>query len=309
MKIQAFILPLVLCAGALGARAQTARLYTPENGLPNSQINQICQDRGGIVWICTEGGLVRFDGMAFEAFHHDRENPNAISSDSVHAFLEDSAGAHWVGTASGLDLFDADHSTFARFDLQDARRPDSNQYISQILEVPDRISGSRLFVGTGGNGVFVIDTQTRQLLDDRRGQLLALLPSEYIRTLFLDADRHLWVIPEEAGLPVILDVDTLAPAEGISVEPSLAARRTQLRITAIAEDPVSHNLLLGSSPDGLLVYESASRSLRRARGRSAAVTASSASCLAASSLRVLYFTMPAASSKISRRSCGFVDNS
>ena len=274
MKIQAFILPLVLCAGALGARAQTARLYTPENGLPNSQINQICQDRGGIVWICTEGGLVRFDGMAFEAFHHDRENPNAISSDSVHAFLEDSAGAHWVGTASGLDLFDADHSTFARFDLQDARRPDSNQYISQILEVPDRISGSRLFVGTGGNGVFVIDTQTRQLLDDRRGQLLALLPSEYIRTLFLDADRHLWVIPEEAGLPVILDVDTLAPAEGISVEPSLAARRTQLRITAIAEDPVSHNLLLGSSPDGLLVYESASRSLRRARGRSAAVTAS-----------------------------------
>ena len=161
MKIHSILLSCLLTASAINVSAQTARLYTPENGLPNTQVNQVCQDRSGVIWICTEGGLVRFDGMAFETFRHDRENPNAITSDSVNDLLEDSTGARWVATARGLDLFDADYNTFRRFDLQDARRPESNQYISRILEVPGRTAGSRIFVATGGNGIFVIDTGTR----------------------------------------------------------------------------------------------------------------------------------------------------
>ena len=276
MKIHSILLSCLLTASAINVSAQTARLYTPENGLPNTQVNQVCQDRSGVIWICTEGGLVRFDGMAFETFRHDRENPNAITSDSVNDLLEDSTGARWVATARGLDLFDADYNTFRRFDLQDARRPESNQYISRILEVPGRTAGSRIFVATGGNGIFVIDTGTRELLNEKRERLLESLPTEYLHDLFLDADRHLWVIPEGAEPLAILDADTLEPAEGISVEPALAARGGRLRISALAEDPVSHNLLIGSASDGLLVYESASRTLRKARGRGAGAVSAAA---------------------------------
>ncbi len=275
MKIQSLIPILALWALSLPAAGQTARLYTPDNGLPNTQVNQICQDRSGIVWICTEGGLVRFDGVDFETFRRDRENPSSITSDSVHDIVEDLCGTKWVATATGLDLFDPDYNTFQRFDLQDPRRPESNIYIVRILEVPDRVSGSKLFVATGGYGIYIIDPLTQTLQDERRGLLQSHLQTEYIHSLFLDADRHLWIIPEGPFPTVILDVDTLAPAEGISVEPALAARWDRLRITDIAEDPVSRNLLLGTASDGLLVYESASRTLRRARGRSAAATVAS----------------------------------
>jgi signal transduction histidine kinase/ligand-binding sensor domain-containing protein/CheY-like chemotaxis protein/AraC-like DNA-binding protein len=272
MKIQSIIPLLALLAVSGTVSGQTARLYSPDNGLPNTQVNQICQDRSGIVWICTEGGLVRFDGVDFETFQRDRENPNSISSDSVHDIVEDVNGTMWVATASGLNLFDADYNSFHRYELRDERRPENIPYIVKILEVPDRVSGSRLFVATGGYGIFVIDTRTRHLQEERRKLLLSHLPSDYIHSMFLDADRHLWVVSEGTTPTVILDVDTLAPAEGISIEPSLSARWDKVRITAIAEDPVSRNLLIGTSTDGLLVYESATRTLRRARGRSAART-------------------------------------
>ena len=135
-----------------------------------------------------------------------------------------------------MNIFDSDYNTFRRFDLQDARRPESNQYISRILEVPGRTAGSRIFVGTGGNGIFVIDTGTRELLNEKRERLLESLPTEYIHDLFLDADRHLWVIPEGAEPLAILDADTLEPAEGISVEPG-ASPPFSTRTTSIASIP------------------------------------------------------------------------
>ncbi|MBP5625902.1 MAG: response regulator [Bacteroidales bacterium] len=275
MKIQSLIPILALWAFALPLAGQTARLYSPDNGLPNTQVNQICQDRSGIIWICTEGGLIRFDGVDFETFRRDRENPNSITSDSVHDIVEDVTGTRWVATATGLDIFDSDYNTFRRFDLQEPRRPESNPYIVSILEVPDRVAGSKLFVATGGYGIFIIDAQTQRLQDERRKLLLSHLPTEFIHSMFLDADRHLWVVPEGPFSSVILDVDTLAPAEGISLEPALAAHWDRIRVTDIAEDPVSRNLLLATASDGLLVYESATRTLRRARGRSAAATVAS----------------------------------
>ena len=49
------ILFVLLTVFALPAFAQTSRLYTSELGLPNSQINRICQDGRGFLWVCTEG--------------------------------------------------------------------------------------------------------------------------------------------------------------------------------------------------------------------------------------------------------------
>ena len=98
---------LLLLAELLPLRAQTARLFSPENGLISSQVNQIRQDRSGLVWVCSEGGLIRFDGVGFEVFRHDRSNPHSIPGDSVHDLCEDVRGTKWVGTASGLTVFDS----------------------------------------------------------------------------------------------------------------------------------------------------------------------------------------------------------
>jgi len=42
--------------------------YTTYDGLVQSQVNRIVQDRKGYLWICTKGGLSRFDGAHFQNF-------------------------------------------------------------------------------------------------------------------------------------------------------------------------------------------------------------------------------------------------
>jgi hypothetical protein len=46
----------------------THKQYTTYEGLAQSQINRIVQDSKGYLWICTKGGLSRFDGQNFRNF-------------------------------------------------------------------------------------------------------------------------------------------------------------------------------------------------------------------------------------------------
>jgi len=40
--------------------------YTHKDGLPQNSIKAIAQDSKGLIWIGTESGLVRFDGLRFK---------------------------------------------------------------------------------------------------------------------------------------------------------------------------------------------------------------------------------------------------
>ena len=269
---------IFLLAGLLPAAGQTARLFSPENGLETSQVNRVAQDQDGIVWLCTEGGLIRFDGMGFETLRHDRRNPYSIPGDSVHDLCVDRTGTKWVGTATGLSLFDTDYNTFEPYDLQDGRLPSSNQFVSRILEVPDRISGSRLFVCTTGYGVYVIDTSTKTLVGEARERIFRSLTTEFIRTAFLDSKRRLWIAPERGSGIVVLDVDTLEPVPEPAWSPDLFPVAGQVRPTEFAEDPVTGKVFIGTAAHGVLVFEPATRSIRRTRARANAPSAVSVLC-------------------------------
>ena len=250
--------------------AQTSRLYTSELGLPNSQINRICQDGHGFLWVCTEGGLLRYDGVYFEEFRHDQNNDLSLLSDSVHDFCEDDRGVKWVGTASGLAVFDSEHSRFDRFDLHDSRQPESRQFIGRLILVPKRTTGgSLLFVVTGGSGIFVIDTGEQKVLDDKREKIYASIPDEHISAALLDGNRRLWIVPDRTGLPTVLNVDSLEPSPDVHWDTELVLSAPQLQVTTLVEDPVTHNLLIGTTGHGLLVFDNATGTVRRARGQNA----------------------------------------
>ena len=267
-----FLLFLALTAAALTpAAGQNVRVYTSENGLPNSQVSRIYQDKHGYIWMCSEGGLIRFDGMRFEAFRHDRERETSISSSSVQEMLEDSRGNTWVATAGGLNLFDPEHSEFRRYELRDERNAITNPYVSWLQEVPGRSGGCRLYVATSGAGVFVIDCNTLKLLPDAREQIYHHFPTDYVRKLFLDSGKHLWLFPEDAGFPVILDMSTLEPASNMYWSPELLREADHIRIGNIAQDPLTGDLLIGSNL-GLLCCKTGSGTIRRVSGKRAATT-------------------------------------
>src|SRR5262250_661307 len=94
---------LLLCAGTLLALEPSRnltqyvhRIWTVQQGLPAGTIYDIWQDREGYVWLGTQTGLVRFDGVTFtpaEKFYH-RLQENLW----IRAGFEDPAGGLWLAT-------------------------------------------------------------------------------------------------------------------------------------------------------------------------------------------------------------------
>jgi signal transduction histidine kinase/ligand-binding sensor domain-containing protein/CheY-like chemotaxis protein len=75
------------------------RIWRLDPTLGTSAITAVLQTRDGYVWVGTEAGLARFDGVRFLVY--TSANTDALATDHVSALCEDSAGALWVGTFGG----------------------------------------------------------------------------------------------------------------------------------------------------------------------------------------------------------------
>jgi diguanylate cyclase (GGDEF)-like protein len=75
------------------------QVWQAREGLPQNSIHAMIQTRDGYLWLGTQEGLVRFDGVQFAVF--DRSNTPWMRSNHVQALLEDRDGALWVGTNGG----------------------------------------------------------------------------------------------------------------------------------------------------------------------------------------------------------------
>ena len=77
------------------------RIWQTQQGLPQGGILQIFQTRQGYLWLATQTGLVRFDGVRFQ--QAEDIIPGAPSNLWVRTALEDQRGALWLGSnESGL---------------------------------------------------------------------------------------------------------------------------------------------------------------------------------------------------------------
>jgi signal transduction histidine kinase/ligand-binding sensor domain-containing protein/CheY-like chemotaxis protein len=76
------------------------RTWSVSDGLPQSSITSIAQDRDGFLWMGTFGGLVRFDGVQFRTFSPDNEP--AFTSKSVLQVWSDRSDRLWISTEGGI---------------------------------------------------------------------------------------------------------------------------------------------------------------------------------------------------------------
>lgn len=111
--------------------------WTTGQGLPAARIQAIHQTRDGYLWIGTQQGLARFDGLRFEVF--DAVNTPAFVSDDCLTLAEDEDGSLWVGTTQGLLV----------------RR--NGRFQRQVLSGGPREPEVRMLVPAQGGGVWVGD--------------------------------------------------------------------------------------------------------------------------------------------------------
>ena len=70
-----------------------------EDGLPQDTVEAIAQTSDGYLWIGTQRGLARFDGVRFTV--HAPGNPPALRSGAIDSLLADPDGSLWVSTDGG----------------------------------------------------------------------------------------------------------------------------------------------------------------------------------------------------------------
>ena len=100
---------LCVCASAILAYAldpskaitQYRQLvWTTDNGLPQNSVFAITQTDDGYIWLGTEEGLARFDGLRFVLFNE--ENTPRISNNTIGAMAAEPGGGFWALTLGGL---------------------------------------------------------------------------------------------------------------------------------------------------------------------------------------------------------------
>jgi len=116
-----------------------------EQGLSQSSVFSIVQDRSGFLWFGTQDGLNRYDGYHFSLFQHDPDDPTSLSSNNIRTLFVDKSGTLWIGTDQGLNQFDDQTGQFERI-------PERSSNFGQL-------SGSEIdAIGMGENGIVWVGT-------------------------------------------------------------------------------------------------------------------------------------------------------
>ncbi len=90
-----------------------------EDGLSQSSVFSVEQDKYGYIWLATFDGLNRYDGYTIKTFFGDRERPKSLPDSYVQSLKVDGSGNLWVGTNSqGLCQFQYHDESFLRVPLK-----------------------------------------------------------------------------------------------------------------------------------------------------------------------------------------------
>jgi len=171
-----------------------------EEGLSQSVVNAILQDRQGFLWVGTDDGLNRYDGYNFKIYKPDIHNPNSISERDITAIVEDQQGYLWIGTQSGgLNRYDPVSGIFTHY----LHNPDDDKSISSNRIQALCLDDKGLWIGTDEGLDFLsfennIVTHLRNLsepLSDKN-----TLSSNVITALLKDSNGNLWIGTANAGI-------------------------------------------------------------------------------------------------------------
>jgi signal transduction histidine kinase/ligand-binding sensor domain-containing protein len=80
-----------------------ARAWLAEDGLPDNRVVGLAQTADGFLWVATQAGVVRFDGVRFQRVSLAR-SPDSIAG-TMRAMMLDRSGRVWLAKEEGGTLF------------------------------------------------------------------------------------------------------------------------------------------------------------------------------------------------------------
>ncbi|MCX6581585.1 MAG: response regulator [Candidatus Aminicenantes bacterium] len=159
-----------------------------DSGLPGNSVFALRQTSDGYLWIGTQEGLVRFDGIHFEIY--TRDTVPQLKSNVIRALHEDRNGALWIGAPTGgLTRFkDGEFTTYPAAE---------NDALSRIRAIAEDRWGN-LWIGSFTGGLTCLSNGKFTTYTTQQG-----LPDNQVRFIYQDENQDLW-ITTSAGIVKVL---------------------------------------------------------------------------------------------------------
>ena len=245
MKQKLLLLILLSCSYFIPAQLNdfNFRNVNLSEGLSNSTVSSIQQDKLGQMWFGTSNGLNKFNGQEFVVYRNIPRNRYSISNSEISNVLIDKQGYVWAGTFNGLNRFNPKTKTFKRY----YRRPSnkfslSHSLILCSLEMPK----GKIWFGTG-NGVSIYDRK-----NDRFKRFLLGNPKKKkraIQDIYRDNEHRIWLATNNG----IVKVDRDSNKKFITKEYTIDTERTNFSVNSVLE--VSPGIIaVGTKYDGYFYF-------------------------------------------------------
>ena len=181
---------LLFLSGCIYSQSPTFyfKHVTIGNGLSNNTINAISQDQYGQIWIGTQNGLNKFNGLKNTVYRSNVLDTTAISNTSILNILEDRNGYIWVGTLNGLNRYDPKKRIFKKY----FRKVKSNTALKNSLIICSKLMPDQtIWFGTG-NGISIYNPESdsfKNILSDK----LTLKRRNIVNQIYVDSNNAIWL--------------------------------------------------------------------------------------------------------------------
>ncbi len=175
--------------GSLGVDAQNVMFFSSKQGLSNSRVRNITEDSRHNIWVTTQNGLNRYDGVKMNVYRHEIGNPSSLLSNESTYVLEYGGDKILIGTGAGMQMYDYATDKFANIPFVS----DGGDTIKARVMSINRIKGNRVLVCYAGYG-------NGELVKDKKGRFYIKHTSEFdtggigSMRFFEDPKKTLWII-------------------------------------------------------------------------------------------------------------------
>ena len=227
-----------LCLGMHSAFSETPEQITfsyisINEGLSQSTVFSIDQDKKGNMWFATYDGVNKYDGYAFTVYQHNEDDPNSIANDISRIVKTDSQGRVWIGTRDGLSRYDEEKDIFQNFfyekngkhlqvngieeispeqllistpeglimfDIKESKFIDDSFSTAMHKTIASTLyrQGDQIYIGTSTDGLY-----TYSITQKTFEKVIPILGTKQIQAILQQSPTRIWVATEGAGLFLI----------------------------------------------------------------------------------------------------------
>jgi len=157
--------------------------YSIEDGLSQSHITGILQDKYGYIWLSTQDGLNRFNGYKFQVYKNQLNDPTSLPNNYIHTLNQDKSGQIWIGTNRGIGCINPLTGIVKTISRKDY--PQLRGYIFNTIAVDQ---SQNIWALSEKNGINIINQKTKEV------RVINQINSKKdFSTIFIDPEQRVWI--------------------------------------------------------------------------------------------------------------------